>query len=155
MHPLNERLKINILFNWNYISFQKIKFKKKLDTVSVINHYHIDGLHLFWDRFESFCFQIRSDTDYFSSLAQGIVITDSSCNSMLFSNLKEKKVHYIIISRVITSHIGPMCVETHCILNKPEYTLFLLIHTAFLFLYFFSFINFWVICRHFSYLSYR
>ena len=33
--------------------------------VSVINHYHINGLHLFWDSFEWFYLQINSDTKYF------------------------------------------------------------------------------------------
>ena len=33
--------------------------------VSVINHYHINGLHLFWDSFEWFCFQISSNAKYF------------------------------------------------------------------------------------------
>ena len=42
--------------------------------VSVINHYHVNGLCLFWDSFEWFCFQISSDAKYFSSLIQGIVI---------------------------------------------------------------------------------
>ena len=42
--------------------------------VSVINHCHIDGLHLFWHSFEWFCLQISSDTKYFFSLLQGIVI---------------------------------------------------------------------------------
>ena len=43
---------------------------------SVINHYHINGLDLFWDSFEWFCHQISRDTKYFSSLVQGIVIED-------------------------------------------------------------------------------
>ena len=33
--------------------------------VSVINHYHINRLHLFWDSFEWFCLQINSDAKYF------------------------------------------------------------------------------------------
>ena len=33
--------------------------------VSVINHYHINGLHLFWNSFEWFCLQISSDAKYF------------------------------------------------------------------------------------------
>ena len=37
---------------------------------------NINELHLFWDRFEWFCFQIKSDAEYFSSLVQGIVIKD-------------------------------------------------------------------------------
>ena len=33
--------------------------------VSVINHYHINGLHLFGDSFEWFCLQIKKDAKYF------------------------------------------------------------------------------------------
>ena len=44
--------------------------------VSVINHYHINGLHLLWDSFEGFCLQISRDTKYFSSFVQGIMIKD-------------------------------------------------------------------------------
>ena len=41
--------------------------------ILVKNHYHINGLHLFWDSFEWFCLQISSDAKYFSSVVQGIV----------------------------------------------------------------------------------
>ena len=44
--------------------------------VSVIYHYHIDAMHLFWDSFERFCLQISSGAKYFPSLVQGIVIKD-------------------------------------------------------------------------------
>ena len=44
--------------------------------LSVINHYHINGLHLFWDSFKWFCLQISSDGKYFSSLVLGIKIKD-------------------------------------------------------------------------------
>ena len=44
--------------------------------ISVINHYHINGLYLFWDGYEWFCLQISSDAKYFASLVQGIVIED-------------------------------------------------------------------------------
>ena len=45
--------------------------------ISVINHYHINGLHLFWDSFEWFCFQISSDAQYFfASFVRGFVIKD-------------------------------------------------------------------------------
>ena len=33
--------------------------------VSIINHYHINRLHLFWESFEWFCLQISSDAKYF------------------------------------------------------------------------------------------
>ena len=38
------------------------------------NHYTTGTF--FWDSCEWFCFQIRSDAKYFSSLVQGIVIED-------------------------------------------------------------------------------
>ena len=44
--------------------------------VSVINRYHINGLHLFWDSLEWFCLQISSDTKYFLTIIQGSVIED-------------------------------------------------------------------------------
>ena len=42
--------------------------------VSVINHYHINGLHLFWNSFEWFYLQISSDAKYFSSLGSFCVV---------------------------------------------------------------------------------
>ena len=44
--------------------------------VSVIDHYPINGLHLYWNSFDWFFLQISSDAKYFSSLVQGIVIKD-------------------------------------------------------------------------------
>ena len=41
--------------------------------VSEINHYHINGLHLFWDSFEWFCLQIVVTQNIFPLLVQGIV----------------------------------------------------------------------------------
>ena len=43
---------------------------------SVINHYHINGLRLFWASDEWFCLQISSDAKHFSSPVQDIVIED-------------------------------------------------------------------------------
>ena len=47
-----------------------------LFLASVINHYYIDGLHLFWDSFELFCLQIIETQNIFSSLIQVIVTKD-------------------------------------------------------------------------------
>ena len=44
--------------------------------VSVIYHYHINGLHVFWDSFEWFGLQISSDTKMYFSLVQGIGIEE-------------------------------------------------------------------------------
>ena len=53
-------------FNCYYISIKDMhSFFGFL--VSLTNHYHINGLHLFWDSFEWFSLQISSDAKYFSS----------------------------------------------------------------------------------------
>ena len=44
--------------------------------VSVINHYPINELQVFWENFEWFCLQISNDRKYFFSLILGIVIED-------------------------------------------------------------------------------
>ena len=44
--------------------------------VKVINHDHIIELHLFWDSYEWFCLQISSDTKYFFTLVQRILMKD-------------------------------------------------------------------------------
>ena len=51
-------------FNCCYINFQDTQSFFEF-LVSVTNHFHINGLHLFWDSFEWFCFQISSDANYF------------------------------------------------------------------------------------------
>ena len=63
----------SMLYNCYYINFQDMQSFSEF-LVSIINHYHINGLHLFYDTFEWFCLQISSDTKYFSSLVPDIVI---------------------------------------------------------------------------------
>ena len=53
--------------------------------VSVINHYHINGLHLFWDSFEWFCLQISWDAKYFPLLSEAWWSMINSCYSIQFS----------------------------------------------------------------------
>ena len=53
----------------------------------------------FLHSFEWFCLQISSDTKYL------VVI-------VYYFQIRNKKEHYIIISRVISSHLGPMYIET-------------------------------------------
>ena len=79
--------------------------------VTVINHYPSNGLHLFWDSFEQSSLQI-SDAKCFRLLSKALWLRINSCYSILFSNLKQNKKKYIIISRVISSHMGPMYIET-------------------------------------------
>ena len=70
--------------------------------VSVIYHYHMNGLHLFWDSFKWFCFQISSDEKYFLLTCprhcyQALIV-------VIMNNFQiwNKKEHNIIISRVIS-----------------------------------------------------
>ena len=90
---------------------------------SVINHYHINGLHLFWDSFKWFCLQISSDTKYlFFSCPR-------HCDQRLivvivyYFQIWYKKEH-IIISSVISSHMGSIYIETPYISSHigPIYT---------------------------------
>ena len=57
--------------------------------VSVINHYDVNGLRLFWASFEWFCLPISSDEKFFFSLDQGIVTANSlkSLSGTLFSHV--------------------------------------------------------------------
>ena len=85
--------------------------------VSVKKHYHINGLHLFWDSSEWFCLQIRNDAKYF------LLSFPSHCNQRLivaiisYFQIWNKKEHNIIISKVINSHMDPMYNETPYIFN--------------------------------------
>ena len=79
--------------------------------VSVINHYHINELHLFWDSFEWFCLQISSDAKYFCPLlSKALWSRINSCYRMLF--LIWCKNEHNIISWAISSYMGAMYIET-------------------------------------------
>ena len=79
--------------------------------VSVIDHYHINGLHLFWDSFEWFCLQKSNDAKYlflfFLSNALWLIVVIV----YYFQFWKTKKSNKII-SRVISSHMCLMDIET-------------------------------------------
>ena len=75
-YPLSWWHYINVFFNHYYINFQDMQSFFFEFLVSVINHYYVNELRLLWDSFEWFCLQISSDTKYFSSLGQCIVIKD-------------------------------------------------------------------------------
>ena len=82
--------------------------------VSVKNHYHINGLHLFWDSFEWFCLQINSDANYFflCSLRHcdwGLIVV-----IVYYFQIRNKKENNIIISN---SHMGPIYIKTPCTLD--------------------------------------
>ena len=120
--------------------------------VSAINHYHINGLHVFWISFEWFCLQINTDTKYCSFLIKDIVIEViykalcfdvaqgrmngapnetrlwlrlNSCYSILFSNLKQKE-HNIIICSGFSCHMDPMYIESHIYMSVYTYLYILL-----------------------------
>ena len=80
--------------------------------VSVINHYHINGWHVFGDSLEWLCRQISSEVKYFflscsRHCNQGFIV-----DIVYYFQIWNKKEHNIIISIVISSHIGPMYIET-------------------------------------------
>ena len=111
VHPLSMRHQNNGFFNCNYISFQDMQSFFEF-LVSVINHYHNNGLHLFWDSFEWFCLQISRNTKYFflsylSHCDQELIVV-----IVYYFQIWNKKEHNIISSKVISSHMGPMYSET-------------------------------------------
>ena len=56
---------------------------------SIINHYHINGLHLFWDSFEWFLSPNKSWRKiFFPHLSEALWSRINCCHSILFSNLK-------------------------------------------------------------------
>ena len=66
------------------------------------------GLKFFYfHSFEWFCLQISSDTNIFSSLVQGFIVV-----RICYFQIWNKKEHNIIISRIISSHMGLMYNET-------------------------------------------
>ena len=66
-----------------------------------------------YPRFEWFCLQI-SDTKFLPLFSKALWLRINSSYCILFSNLKQKKDH-IIISRVISNHMGSIYIETSCI----------------------------------------
>ena len=133
MFPLCERHQINVfLFFFKLLLCQLPGYAIFFEPlVSVINHYHINGLHLFWDNFEWFCLQINSDTKYFflscpRHCDQGLLVV----SRVYYFQIWNKKEH-LIISRVISSHMGPMDIVTlyiYCVWDHVKvYTLIYLI----------------------------
>ena len=80
--------------------------------VSVINHYHMNGLHLFWDSFEWFYLQISSDTKYFflsysRNYDQGLIVI-----TVYYFQIWNKKKNTTLLLVELLSHMGPMYIET-------------------------------------------
>ena len=97
--------------NCYYISFQDTQSFFEF-LVSVINPYDINELNLFGDSFEWFCLQISWDAKYFflscpkhCDLGFLVVIE-------YYFQIWNKKESNIIISRTISSHMGPMYIDT-------------------------------------------
>ena len=92
--------------------------------VSVINRYHINGLHLFWGSFEWFYLQIISDAKYlFLSCRrrgdQGLIVI-----TVYYFQIWLKKEHNIIIS----SHLGYIYIKTPYItmyMETPYITMYI------------------------------
>ena len=81
--------------------------------LSVINHYDINGLHIFWDSFEWFCLQISSDANYFflpcpRHYDRGLI--DVTVHNFQIWNKKE---------HIINSHMSLIYIETPYI--RPNY----------------------------------
>ena len=70
--------------------------------VSVINHYHINGLQLFCGSFEWFVSKMQNIFLLFSkALCQGLIVI-----IVYYFQIWNKKEPFIINSRVISSHMG-------------------------------------------------
>ena len=116
MYSLSLRHQINVffLFLWYQLPGHAIFFDF---LVSVINHYHINGLHVFWDNFEWFYLQLSSDAKYC------FLFCPRHCDQRLivvivyYFQIWNKKEHNIIIIRVSRSYMGPMYIEIPCIYN--------------------------------------
>ena len=91
----------SMFLNFYYISFQDMQpfFFKFL--VSVVNHYHINGLHLFWNSFHAKWFFLSCPRH-----------CDRELVVVIFKFETKKKEHNVIINRVISSHIGSVYIET-------------------------------------------
>ena len=95
--------------------------------LSIINHYHINGLRLFCDSFEWFCLQRSSDAKYvFLSCSRGIIVVLVYC-----FQIWNKKEHSLI-TRVISSHMGPMYIDASCISRGLVSCLGFMAHQSFL-----------------------
>ena len=101
------RHQINVFLNCYWISFQdRQSFFEFL--VSVINYFYINGLNLFWNSFEWFLSSNKLWREIFflscpRHCDQGLIV-------VIVYNFQiwNKKEHNIIISRIMSGHMGPM-----------------------------------------------
>ena len=111
----------SMLYFFFFLSFQIQDARNFfLRFVSVMHHYHINGLHLFWNGFELFYLQINLDAKCFPLLSKALWLRVNSRNSILISNLKPKN-HNIIIS-IVFLFLAVSWVQ--CILRHPIYSFF-------------------------------
>ena len=82
--------------------------------LSVINHYHINGLHLFWDSLEWF-FSLNKEwrNIFLPLLSKALWSKISCCYSILYSNLKQKKNTKLLLVELLTVTWAP------CLLRHP------------------------------------
>ena len=73
---------------------------------------YINGLHLFWDSFEWFCLQISNDAKYFFLPCPRHCNRWSIVAIVYYFQIWNKKEHNIISSRLISSQMGPLYIET-------------------------------------------
>ena len=104
-------IKSMFFLNYFYISFQDMKSFSVFPEL-VINHYHINGLHLFWDSFEWFSLQINCDAKYFFLLSKAFGLRIIIVVTAYYFQIWNKKEHNIISCRLISSHTDPMYIET-------------------------------------------
>ena len=109
-------------------------------------------MNLLWDDFEWFCFQISNDTKYFFSRPrhgdQGLIV-----GVVFYLQIWNKKQH-IIISRVISGHMGPMYIETSSLSIYLSIYIYIYIY---IYIVHVNFLFFWSIfvCCHTTYLTVR
>ena len=98
--------------------------------VSVINHYHINGLHLFWDSFEwlvtqnifpscpRHCDRGLIVIVYYFQIWKKTKKQKTKKKKKTTKNKNKTHTHNIIISRVISSHMDPVYIESSNIWEK-------------------------------------
>ena len=115
MHPLSKKHQIHVFFK--FLLYQlpgHAMFFKFL--VLIINHYHINGLHLIWDSFEWFRLQISSCVKYFLLFClrhwdRGliVVIVDT-----IFKSEAKKKTTLLLVELLAVTWI--LCILRHSIM---------------------------------------
>ena len=114
---LSECYSVDLLRSWRWPTTLDCEMASSPDTlrvlpVSVRNHYHINGLHLFWDSFDWFCLQISSDTKYCFLPCPRHFDRRLIAFIVWYYQIWNRKGHNIIINRFISSQMSLMYIET-------------------------------------------